>query len=128
MVPSKTLTAAPLTRGHQLLTALCDFHFDMAGPAHFFPLQDVERVSGRKPAMLYKIRAKCTGSRTGGGIFIKLPGKHATREGFAVVSAREAIRHGAVLSKQLAQLGHVHDDFAECGATAKRNHQIEYAG
>src|SRR5260221_11180240 len=100
----------------------------MAGPAHFFPLQDVERVSGRKPAMLYKIRAQGTGSRTGGGIFIKLPGKHATREGFAGVSAREAIRRGAVLSKQLAQLGHVRDEFAGCWPTWPGDNPVATGG
>src|SRR5712672_1428274 len=84
---------------HQLLAALRYFYFDVAGSAHFFALQNVQRMRGRKPAMLDKICAQGSRSRAGSGVFIKFPGKHSARKGFAVVAASEAVGHGAVFSE-----------------------------
>jgi len=86
--------------GHQLLSALRDFYFDVARASHFFALQNVKSVRRGKPAMLDEISTQRSRGRTSAGVFIKFPGKHAAREGFAVVAASEAVGHGAVFSKQ----------------------------
>jgi len=128
MVPSKTFTRGAADAGHQLLAALRYFYFDVAGSAHFFALQNVQGVRSRKPAMFDKISAQGSRCRASSSIFVKFPGKHSARKGFAVVTASEAVGHGAVFSEQFAERDHIHHDFGKRGTIAKRDHQIKNSG
>ena len=113
---------------YQFFAALRDFHFDVAGAAHFFALQNGQRVAGCELAMAHQIRAERAGGGARGGVFVNFPRKHAARENFAVAAECEAVGHRRVFAEQLAQLKHVHGDFAERGAIPERHHEIEDAG
>src|SRR5260370_14663897 len=113
--------------GDELSTRLRDFDFDVAGAGHFRALQNTERLAGGELAVADEIGAE--GARGGArcGVFVNLPREHAASEDFAVSPERKAVGHCGVLAEELAQLEHVHGNFAERGVIAHRHHEIEDA-
>src|SRR6266699_324069 len=66
----------------KFLSALRDFHFEVAGAAHFRALKNGQRVAGRQFSVAHKICAKRTSSGARRGIFIEtLPSAARLRSG-----------------------------------------------
>src|SRR5579883_1815744 len=113
---------------NQLFAGLRYFHFNVTRPAHLVSLKKAERVTGRELAVANKVGSEGAGSRTGGGVFVDFPRQHAAGKAFAISTESKAIGHGGSFAEELAEVEHVHGDFAERGAIAERNHEIENAG
>src|ERR1700722_7122983 len=97
----------------------------MARTAHFFALQDRERMPGCELAMTHQVSPERAGGGARSGVFVNFPGEHASRENFAVAAGCEAVGHSGAFTEQLAQLEHVHADFRERCAIPEWHHEIE---
>src|SRR5580700_491960 len=84
-------------------------------------------MPGCQFAVTHEVRPERAGGGARGGVFVNLPGEHASRENFAVASRCEAVGHGGIFSEQLAKLKHIHADFSEPCAIPERHHEIEDA-